>query len=106
MSANRVFDLALAVTLNQIPPEVALDHVVWMLQATPESDAERINAIGCGPLETLFHKGYEDRLWQSIERLAREDVRFRRALASAWAYQSPRYADRRALLEQLGELPH
>lgn len=59
--------------------------------------------IGVGPLEVLFHQGHEDLLWPDIERLARSDPRFCRALASTWAYASPRYEDRQALLNELGE---
>jgi hypothetical protein len=104
VSHDEVFRLGLAVTLDEMTPEVALDHVVMMLHSTGEDDPRRVGRIGCGPLENLFHKGYEDGLWSRIEQLARDDPLFRRALASAWAYRSPRYADRRALLEELGEI--
>jgi hypothetical protein len=57
--------------------------------------------IGVGPLENLFHEGYEDSLWPRIETLARTDQKFRRALSWCWAYGSSRYEDRRDLLNEL-----
>ena len=45
----------------------------------------------------------EDELWPQIERLARGDVRFRRALSHVWAYESPEFDRRERLLEELGE---
>lgn len=66
-------------------------------------DEHEISMIGVGPLENLFHDGFEDWLWPDIERHARSDPKFRRALASSWAYRSSRFNDRRDLLAELGE---
>ena len=83
-------------------PEARLKRVESLLQdLNLDEDAEEIGRIGVGPLEVLFHQGHEDRLWPEIERLARSEPRFRRALASTWAYESSRYDDRQALLSEL-----
>ena len=85
-------------------PEARLDRVERMLEGLDlEADAQAIATIGVGPLETLFHQGHEERLWARIEHLARTDLNFRRALAATWAYGSPRFEDRRRLLQNLGE---
>ena len=85
-------------------PETRLNRIEHLLvDLDLELDAHEIAMIGVGPLEVLFHQGHEDLLWPEIERLARSDPRFRRALASTWAYDSPRYDDRQALLRELGE---
>ena len=68
-------------------------------------DDDEIMMIGIGPLETLFHQGHEDLLWPRIERLARSDEKFRRALKACWAFESPRFDDRRRLLEELAKPP-
>lgn len=67
------------------------------------ADDHEIVMIGVGPLEDLLGRGGEDLLWPRIEALARSDLKFRRALASCWAYSSPRYEDRYRLLDELGE---
>lgn len=80
----------------------ALDQIVARLHSTPEPDPELILDVGCGVLESLLFE-HEEELWPTIERLAREDVRFRRALAAVWAYDSPAFERREALLAELGE---
>ena len=67
-----------------------------------EPDPELILEVGCGDLETLLRDD-EERLWSDVERSARSDVRFRRALAAVWAYDSPMYERRMALLLELRE---
>ena len=62
-----------------------------------------ISHLGVGPLESLFHRGHKEDLWPEIEQLARHDERLRRALASSWAYDSPMFERREALLAELGE---
>ena len=84
-------------------PVQALDAIVTTLHSTPEPDFELIMEVGSGPLEALLRQGHEEMLWPRIERLARDDERFRRALSVAWAYDSPMLARRDALLAELGE---
>jgi hypothetical protein len=79
-----------------------LERLVAILNATPEPNEELISWIGCGDLENLIREDGVD-LWPRIEQLARVDVRFRRALRSVWAYDSPEFDRRQALLEELGE---
>lgn len=79
-----------------------LERLVVILNSTPEPNDELMSWIGCGDLENLIREdGVE--LWPQVEQLAREDVRFRRALRSVWAYDSPEFERRQALLEELGE---
>jgi hypothetical protein len=59
--------------------------------------------VGCGPLESLLHQGHGDLLWPEIERLARSDELFRRALENVWAYDSPEYERRERLLAELSD---
>jgi hypothetical protein len=66
-------------------------------------DAEYIERVGVGPLESLFHQGYGEELWPEVERLARSDVLFRRALNQVWAYSSAEYARRQALLQEFAD---
>ncbi|MCU1451989.1 MAG: hypothetical protein JWN46_135 [Acidimicrobiales bacterium] len=85
-------------------PDEQLDYIVGMLgDCHLVDDANRIDRLGAGPLETLMLFGHEDELWDRIEHLARTDPKFRRALASVWGYRSPRFDDRARLLEELGE---
>jgi hypothetical protein len=63
-----------------------------------------ISRLGVGPRESLFHHGHEEELRPQIEDLARRDERFRRALASAWAYDSAMFERREALLAELGSI--
>jgi hypothetical protein len=81
----------------------ALNEIVVTLHSTAEPDITRIRYIGTGPLESLCHQGFEEALWPAIEPLARADERFRRALSCVWAYDSPLFERRDALLEELGE---
>ena len=87
---------------KMVAPEAALDELVSVLHSTTEPDPELIMDVGCGVLESLLFT-HEEELWPTLERLAREDVRFRRALAAVWAYGSPAYERRHALLQELGE---
>jgi hypothetical protein len=80
----------------------ALDAIVVLLHSTEAPDAELILQVGCGVLESLLFE-HEEELWPQIERLARSDIRFRRALACVWAYDSPAYQRRESLLAELGE---
>ena len=84
-------------------PVQALEAIVTTLNSTPEPNFDLILEVGSGPLETLLRQGHEEMLWPRIERLARDDPRFRRALSVAWAYDSPMLARRDALLSELGE---
>jgi hypothetical protein len=76
--------------------------VVARLQSTSEPDEELCLFVGVGDLESLL-RYHEEELWDAIEQLARGDIRFRRALSAAWAYDSPMYDRREALLAELGE---
>jgi hypothetical protein len=66
-------------------------------------DADFVSMMGVGPLESLFHQGHGEALWPEVERLARTDPLFRRALRSVWAYDSPEFDRREALLAELPE---
>lgn len=79
-----------------------LREIVDQLNSSPEPNVELINEIGCGPLENLI-RAHGVTLWPDVERLARSDPRFRRALSSVWAYDSPEYERRTQLLTELGE---
>lgn len=83
-------------------PRRALDQIVDVLHHAEDLDAAA-GEVGCGDLEDLFHAGHEKELWPEIERLARADPIFRRALRAAWAYDSPMFERREALLQELGE---
>ena len=83
-------------------PADALNDLVDRLHASEEPDFDLIGEIGCGDLENLVH-GHGDELWPEIERLARADPIFRRALRCVWAYDSPEFARRDQLLRELGE---
>jgi hypothetical protein len=83
-------------------PGDVLDGLVRQLHETSEPDEERCGDIGVGPLENLL-RHHELELWDEVERLARSDARFLRALAYVWAYSSPAFARRDALLTDLGE---
>ena len=85
------------------PEEEALEELVAELHSTPEPDIDLVTDVGCGDLENLL-RDHEVELWPRIEALARVDVRFRRALASVWAYESPALDRRTALLAELGEM--
>ena len=80
----------------------ALDEIVALLHSTEDPDPELMLDVGCGVLESLLFE-HEEELWPKIERLARDDVRFREALAAVWAYDSPAFERREALLAELGE---
>jgi hypothetical protein len=83
-------------------PRDLLADVVAVLDSTPEPDLELIGSVGAGSLETLVRNHGAD-LWEEVERLARQNIRFRRALRSVWAYDSAEYDRRTQLLKELGE---
>ncbi|HUQ63085.1 MAG TPA: hypothetical protein VM121_04985 [Acidimicrobiales bacterium] len=85
-----------------LPPAEFLERIVAVINSTPEPDEELVGWVGCGDLENLV-RDHGVELWEQIERLARSDARFRRALRSVWAYDSPEYERRSALLGELGE---
>jgi hypothetical protein len=95
--------LGRAVLYRRISPDDALREIVSALHSTEAPDFDLITRIGVGPLETLFHQGFEQALWPEVERLAREDERFRRALGTVWGFSSPMFGQREALLRELGE---
>jgi hypothetical protein len=92
-----------AIVTKRISADDALSEIASTLRSTVDPDPELIEHSGSGPLESLFHGGHEEELWPRIEQLAREDERFRRALSAVWAYDSPMFDQREALLEELGE---
>jgi len=81
-------------------PEQLLGGLVELLHSTPEIDEDLCREVGVGNLESLL-RDHEVELWPKVEALAREDVRFRIALSSVWAYDSPAFARREALLREL-----
>jgi hypothetical protein len=95
-------DVFMEMMLGRISPDSALDAIVDQLHSTPEPDEELITEIGVGPLESLLRE-HEQELWLRVERLARDNARFRRALCAVCAYDSPYLERREALLEELGE---
>ncbi|HEY7136563.1 MAG TPA: hypothetical protein VIB48_16035 [Acidimicrobiia bacterium] len=95
-------DVFMEMMAGRISPDAALDSIVDSLHSTPEPDEELIDELGVGPLESLL-RAHEQELWPRVERLARDDIRFRRALRGVWAYDSPYFERRDALLEELGE---
>jgi hypothetical protein len=88
--------------LGRVAPVDALADLVKMLYSSDDPDPGLCSEIGCGDLESLLCDN-ETELWPHIERLARTDIRFRRALSSVWAYDSPEFERREALLAELGE---
>jgi len=87
---------------HKLSPNELLTRIVAVVNATPEPNEELLSWVGCGELENLIRDAGKE-LWPRIEKLARKDARFRRALRSVWAYDSPEYERRHALLEELGE---
>lgn len=79
-----------------------LESLVQKLHSTSDPEPDLIAEVGCGDLENLIREDGET-LWPRIEQLARTDERFRRALSSVWAYDSPEYERRTTLLRELGE---
>jgi len=88
--------------LGRMAPPDMLAALVRVLHSTDQPDADLCSQVGCGDLESLL-RDHETALWPEVERLARTDLRFRRALSSVWAYDSPQFAHREALLAELGE---
>ena len=79
-----------------------LRSIVERLHSTAEPDPDLVGEVGAGDLENLIRDDGEA-LWPEIERLARSDPRFRRALACVWVDDSPEFDRRQALLAELGE---
>jgi len=88
--------------LGHATPAELLARLVERLHEPTEPDPELCMDIGAGNLESLL-RHHEAELWPEIERLARTDIRFRRALSGVWAYDSPQFEQRVALLAELGE---
>jgi hypothetical protein len=88
--------------LNRVAPTRLPEDLVKVLNSTDEPDPTLCRDVGCGDLESLLREN-ETALWSDVERLARMEVRFRRALSSVWAYDSPEYERRDSLLAELGE---
>jgi hypothetical protein len=76
--------------------------IVNQIRAAGEDD-QALTMLAVGPMESFFHQGHEEELWPEVERLAREEPVFRRALRQCWAYESPMFDRRERLLEELGE---
>ncbi len=87
---------------HELSADEILTRIVAIVNATPEPNEDLLSWVGCGELENLIRDAGKE-LWPRIERLARKDVRFRRALRSVWAYDSPEFERRQALLGELGE---
>ncbi len=87
---------------SELSPREFLERIAAVLNSTPDPDEDLIRWIGCGELEELV-RDHGNELWPDIERLACTDRRFRRALRSVWAYESPEFQRRDALLRELGE---
>jgi hypothetical protein len=85
-----------------VDPSEALRSLVDRLHASDDPDLDLILEIGCGELENLISDRGEE-LWPEVERLARADPVFRRALGCVWAYDSPEFDRRDQLLGELGE---
>ena len=83
-------------------PSAALSRILADIHAHAD-DSDFIDNVGCGPLESLFHQGHGEEVWSEVETLARTDPLFRRALRSVWAYSSPEYDRREALLAELSD---
>lgn len=87
---------------EQTSPRDLLRDLVHRLDSTPQPDPELCRDVGSGDLESLLMV-HEEELWPDVEQTARSNPRFRRALSSVWAYDSPKFNQRSALLEELGE---
>src|SRR4051812_22230808 len=88
--------------LGRKAPRELLDEIVGRLAASATPSMDVCMDIGTGDLENLLRQ-HESELWPEIEQLARDNDRFRRALACAWAYDSPMFERRERLLQDLGE---
>lgn len=89
--------------LGRMAASDMLIELVRVLHTTDEPDPGLCSEVGCGDLEGLL-RDHETELWPAVENLARTDLRFRRALASVWAYDSAQFDRRSALLADLGEV--
>lgn len=94
--------IVLNLWLGRTSPTEALAEIVAVLHSTVDADPDLCAEVGCGDLEEVLRDN-ETALWAEVERLARTDARFRRALSSVWAYDSPEFERRTALLAELGE---
>jgi hypothetical protein len=83
-------------------PSATLAEIVGLLHAHAFDD-DFVSMMGVGPIESLLHQGHGEALWPQMEHLVRTDAVFRRALRSAWAYESPEFERRKALLDELAE---
>jgi hypothetical protein len=82
-------------------PHATLAQVVEELHG--DLDADGVMMVGVGPLESLLHQGHGEELWPELARLIRTDKIFRQALRATWAYSSPEYERREALLAAFAE---
>ncbi len=101
---QRKMPLDLDAIVGADPLQTLLDLVVELHSETDPNE-DFVESMGIGPLESLLHRNLGDDLWPHIERLARTDPLFRRALSYCWAYDSPEFDRRVHLLEELGEIP-
>jgi hypothetical protein len=85
-------------------PDEILDHVIRRLHEPTVLDEELCSLLGCGELENLI-RAHEDEIWLRIVEQATIDRRFRLALSCSWAFDSPHFAERCALLEELAAAP-
>lgn len=90
--------------MPRTPVQEAFYGLVDDLHASGDPDELALD-IGCGPLESLFIHGHEEALWPDIERTARADPIFRRALRAVWAYDSPMF-DQREAARRAGRMAH
>jgi hypothetical protein len=66
--------------LGRVTPADMLAELTKVLNSTDEPDPDLCTEVGCGDLESLL-RDHESALWPEVERLARTDARFRRALS-------------------------
>lgn len=85
-------------------PDEILDHIVRRLHEPAQLDEDLCVLIGCGELENLI-SAHEDEIWLRVVEQATIDLRFRRVLSHSWAYDSPHWDERVALLAELDALP-
>src|SRR3954447_1836164 len=90
--------------LDRVPPHELLARLVDTLHSTRTIDEQLCRRISAGNLESLLRE-HEDHLWLEVERLARADLRFRRALDTVIAANSPMFRARCDLLEELAARP-
>ena len=86
--------------LGPSTPHELLRSLVDALHSTRSIDRELCGQIGAGNLESL-RRDHEEELWLEVEHLARSDDRFRCALQTVVAANSPMYRERCDLLDEL-----